>query len=534
MNLAKGVKAYHQSLSSLQEAEPIEQLQRAQYDLVAEMSDASKEVWMRWLALQPARLTQQDRRLLGEYATQIKLLVSAAENKTRAGKNVYRKYYQLFPKITDFLPCWAVTNLTARRIPFEPGFFDVVVIDEASQCDIASVLPLLFRAKRAVVIGDPKQLRHITGIPKTQDQQLLEKHDLTSDHLLWSYSANSLYDLASHLCRSEDVVGLRDHHRSHAQIIGFSNDHFYSGDLRVATRYDALQSIPGEPAVRWKHVEGKVTRPGGRSALNEAEAEAVVKEIERLVLDHQYPGTIGVVTPFRAHANRIRDKVAASTELTRALTGREFLPDTAHAFQGDERDLMIFSPVVSNGISDPALWFLKNNGFLFNVAVTRARAALVVVGDENAARESGVDYLNAFVEYANQLDAGTADDRQPHRGDLGPEYPSVAHPDRVSDWERLFYKALYQNGIHTIPQYVVDKYALDLALISEGRKLDIEVDGERYHRRWDGELLRKDQLRNFRMAELGWDVMRFWVYEIRDDLEGCVQRVQEWRDASVA
>ena len=57
----------------------------------------------------------------------------------------------------------AVTSLSARgRIPLQTAFFDMLVVDEASQCDIASVLPLLDRARNVVVIGDPMQLRHIS------------------------------------------------------------------------------------------------------------------------------------------------------------------------------------------------------------------------------------------------------------------------------------------------------------------------------------------------------------------------------------
>ena len=59
---------------------------------------------------------------------------------------------------------------------------------------------------------------------------------------------------------------------------------------------------------------------------------------------------------------------------------------------------------------------------------------------------------------------------------------------------------------------------------------NVEVAGERYHRSWDGELLRRDQIRNERLMELGWDIMRFWVYQVRDELEGCVSRVRAWRD----
>ena len=74
-----------------------------------------------------------------------------------------------------------------------------------------------------------------------------------------------------------------------------------------------------------------------------------------------------------------------------------------------------------------------------------------------------------------------------------------------------------------MPQYSVDKYHFDFALVSGKRRLNIEIDGERYHRNWDGELCRRDQIRNLRLMELGWDVMRFWVYQIRDDLDRCLR-----------
>ncbi len=72
---------------------------------------------------------------------------------------VKRRARELQQKVSKFFSCWGITSLSVRgRVPFEPGLFDLVVIDEASQCDIASALPLLFRAKRSVIIGDPQQL----------------------------------------------------------------------------------------------------------------------------------------------------------------------------------------------------------------------------------------------------------------------------------------------------------------------------------------------------------------------------------------
>lgn len=58
------------------------------------------------------------------------------------------------------------------------------------------------------------------------------------------------------------------------------------------------------------------------------------------------------------------------------------------------------------------------------------------------------------------------------------------------------------------------------------------MDGERYHRSWTGELCLRDQLRNQRLIELGWDVKRFWVYEIRDRMGDCIAWVKRWQAAS--
>ena len=65
-------------------------------------------------------------------------------------------------------------------------------------------------------------------------------------------------------------------------------------------------------------------------------------------------------------------------------------------------------------------------------------------------------------------------------------------------------------------------------MIDGDRKLDIEVDGERYHRDWTGELCRRDIIRNQRLIELGWEVKRFWVYQVRDDMDGCIRWVHSW------
>ena len=530
LSRAKQISAYFEALRKLGASKTLPDVSRDFIKATGELTEISEELWDHWVKLQPARLTRTDRELLQEYASVLKIIISANENNRSAGRHVFQKYYQLFPKISHMLPCWAVTSLSVRsKVPFERSFFDMVVIDEASQCDIPSALPLLYRAKRAVIIGDPKQLRHISSISKGQDIQLMEKHGTYEDYLGWAYSTNSLYDLAQGFCAPEDIINLRDHHRSHADIISFSNQHFYETSLRIATRYDQLKALDdGKPAVRWENVQGPVQRPSTGGAINEAEAKAIVRILRDLV-GKNYTGSIGVVSPFRAQANRIRDLVYQDADLTSRLTTLEFLVDTVHRFQGDERDLMIFSPVISQGTPDGALIFLRNNGNLFNVAITRARSILIVVGDKSAALSSGVVYMKAFAEYVDSIGIAKHK-REEETKEYGPEYPSVSRPETVSEWEKILYRALYRKGIKTMPQYTVDQYVLDLAYKGSSRKLDIEVDGEKYHRNWDGELCRRDQIRNRRLIELGWDVMRFWVYEIRDDLDSVVARVQSWVD----
>lgn len=255
--------------------------------------------------------------------------------------------------------------------------------------------------------------------------------------------------------------------------------------------------------------------------------EAVAGFIEDLVKKRKYTGSAGVVTPFRGQANRIRDYLSKIEGLD--ITASGLLVDTVHKFQGDERDMMIFSPTVSNGISPSALGFLNAQGNLFNVAITRARSRLVTIGDQGACANSGVSYLSAFVEHVGQVNQNHETSRK--TSSAAPpdsaEYPAVSNPEMVSEWERRFYRALYKAGIRTIPQYAVDEYRLEFAIIDGDRRLNIEVDGEQFHRNWDGELIDRDQLRNRRLIEQGWQVLRFWVYQIRDHEQACVDEVRK-------
>src|SRR6185436_7512577 len=118
--------------------------------------------------------------------------------------------------------------------------------------------------------------------------------------------------------------------------------------------------------------------------------------------------------------------------------------------QGDERDMMFFSPVVSAGISPGSLGFLRSNGNLFNVAITRARGLLHVVGDRRVAASCGVDYLEEFVAYVSALDVNREARIEASSAATSQDYPSVAHPERVSEWEHVLYRAMVAAGLKPI------------------------------------------------------------------------------------
>lgn len=518
------ISQYFSSLNELQKSDSLESLTNKRLSLLTLLSEKSTSLWKLWIKVQSSKISPSDRLLLGQYKATVQMVSSP-----NPGKMVWRNYYQQSQQISHILPAWSVSSLSAKgRVPFNKDIFDLVVFDESSQCDIASALPLLYRAKRAVIIGDPKQLSHISPISKKQDEKLLEKYDLLNANSDWAFSYNSLFDLASSLADGGSMVNLRDHYRSHADIISFSNKFFYDNRLRLGTKYNNLKRPKDEKlGLRWIDVKGEAKKClSGSGSENEEEARKVLEELNRL-FKQEYKGTIGVVSPFRGQANLIRKLVFNEPKLADWLNSCDFLSETVHKFQGDERDIIIFSPVISKNMPNGSTLFLKKTGNLFNVAITRARGMLFVVGDYDAALNSDISYMREFAKHSSSLFAQEGASGV-NVEELGPEYPLVSNPERVSDWEHIFYKELYKAGIKAIPQYQEGFYTLDFALFKGDRKLNIEIDGEHYHKDWTGELCYRDQMRNQRMFELGWDVVRFWVYEIKDDLEGSILKVKKW------
>jgi hypothetical protein len=263
--------------------------------------------------------------------------------------------------------------------------FDLVVVDEASQCSIPAVLPLLFRAKRALIIGDTKQLGHIAPLSKHQERLARKRAGLSASWLeerQLSYVSHSAYHLGSHV--SGQPLLLDEHYRCHPSIVGVVNDYCYNGRLEVLTDVRALRRVPAPASserwvLAWEDVDGTPRRgDNGHSWVNDAEIDRVCAVVGRLLADLPPESNIGVVTPFRAQAERL--EAALYAEGRNGATRRRVQIGTVHQFQGGARDAMVLSLVANGKAPLPTVDWVASQLNLWNVAVTRARSHLVTVG----------------------------------------------------------------------------------------------------------------------------------------------------------
>lgn len=292
----------------------------------------------------------------------------------------------------------AVTNLSIKNCyPLQDGFFDMVIIDEASQCDVASALPLIYRAKQLVVIGDPLQLKHISAV-NADEEMAIKNHLSFNENPLVRYADYSLWDYCRDLIttskENHKPIVLDCHYRCHPQIIGYSNQMFYEKRLSVTLDVRTTEKNPmlKQKGIIWMDVRGE--QRSDAQNINDAEVEKCISIATHLA--KQYPEiSIGIISPFKHQAQEINAHIPAN------LSNR-IVADTVHKFQGGERDVIIYSLVVTN--NSPATkirWIDRSVPNLVNVAVTRARTALYIVGNKEYIRAySNIDLpLGNLVEY---------------------------------------------------------------------------------------------------------------------------------------
>jgi superfamily I DNA and/or RNA helicase len=371
--------------------------------------------------------------------------------------HLHQKRLRCFQNSTTFLPIWVVTNLSAKQsLPLKNNLFDILIIDEASQCDIVSALPLFYRAKQAVIIGDPHQLKHISLLTESQDRQLAITHQLSEElFTLLSYTTHSLYDFTEHLMvqNTQHPVLLNEHYRCHPDIISFSNEYYYDKKLTIATDESRLIQHPTlEKRILWHHVKGKTVR--SESPYNEEEAERIVEEtLQMLSLGSAADVTVGIVTLFRAQCEIIIEKLQKFQDLfTKTIT-----VGTAHRFQGDEKDIILFSPAISDGVKSGTLQWIQTTSQLINVAVTRARSLFIIIGDQETCKNTTgpLKNLSDYVELA------------------------TANPKTIdSPTKEILYHELKKQGVSVIPNYLISTepaFWADFALFVNGKRYLIQI-----------------------------------------------------------
>lgn len=265
--------------------------------------------------------------------------------------------------------------------------FDVALLDEATQAVEPLALLAFLKAPTVVLAGDPQQLPPTVLSVQAQQQGL----------------GVSLFErlLADH---GDEVKRLlREQHRMHEALMAFPSRELYAGELRahpaVAARTLAEVLAEGAaveaPPLLFLDTAGKgfdeSTAPGTESLRNEGEAELVVARARALLAAGLAPRELAVITPYRAQAALIRERLGE-------VEGLEV--DTVDAFQGREKDAVLVSLVRSN--AGQQVGFLADLRRM-NVALTRARRHLFVVGD--SATLSGHAFYARFIEYAQALGA---------------------------------------------------------------------------------------------------------------------------------
>lgn len=417
----------------------------------------------------------------------------------------------LWKSLTDFVldhrPLWLASILgIGNRIPLEPGIFDLVIFDEASQCDIASAIPLLARSKRAVVVGDAQQLSFMPQLSQAQDKNLMQAQGLPLSQMSrYAQSKRSLFDLAKRI--TSERVTLKHQYRSAGGIVEYINKYFYGGQLIVAQPLDNIKVPKNQkPGIEWTNVYPPSYIAGH---VNQNEIQAITAQIKKLLEQDHYTGTIGVTSPFRSQVQALKEAIESSVE-PKKLEKAEMRVATVDGFQGQERDLILFSPSVSSKSSASALTFYQRDHRRLNVAISRAKAVAHIFGDLQFAKSAKIKSLAKLAAHATE--------------------PRVRSKEGVFDsfWEERVYYALKDRGLKPNPQFEIAGRYLDFALFGkEDIKLDLEVDGRRWHQTADGQRKSSDIWRDAQMKALGWRIRRFWVDELEKDMEGCLDLVEQ-------
>lgn len=287
-----------------------------------------------------------------------------AKYKSELKRNEYdsdflKEKSRLIQMITDFFP---FTLTTADSLPnnfyeYRNGKekFDYVIMDEATQCDVISGLPVLFYAKHCVISGDSKQLSAITG------NNEFDIDDSNIDEKFKYFSNDFLNATKSAFCAEPTL--LKEHYRCDYNIINYCNRFFYDNELIIykSANVDAMELIDVS--------QGKYSNYDDSSFSNEREIYSINEQCAGDLSDSY------VITPFKNQKELLKKQ----------FSGYKDNCGTIHSFQGRGKENVYFSTVLND--LDFCNKHLSSNHNLFtselvNVAVSRAKDKFILVTDK--------------------------------------------------------------------------------------------------------------------------------------------------------
>lgn len=268
-------------------------------------------------------------------------------NKYMCKSENVRKLQRVFPIIIT-------TCISAHKIGEPEPLFDMTIMDEASQCNVAISLVPIIRGEKLMLVGDPQQLNPVILLGELTNKKLRRRYHVSDEY---DYRENSIYKTYLACDAVSDEVLLRNHYRCNKEIIGFNNKKYYNSKLKIQSK-----SNEPEPLV-YMDVKSDNTQIKNTSP---AEVEEVV---EYALLNKDK--SIAVITPF-VNQKQLIENAIKQNKLSNLVCG------TVHAFQGDEKDVVLFSTAISERTSSGTYNWLKNNKELINVATSRAKEKLVL------------------------------------------------------------------------------------------------------------------------------------------------------------
>ncbi len=305
-----------------------------------------------------------------------------------------------FNVILKAFPIWLTKISEIKNVlPFQQEIVDVLIIDEATQCDIASCLPLIQRAKRVVFAGDTEQLRHISFLSDGLQHLLAHKFSLQNiDPTYLNYRKNSILDVVIKAVQDpSQISALDEHFRSIPPLIAFSNHHFYQQELNIMTaRPDST-----EPGLYMNHCLGIRNKEGS----NAVEAEQLLKDVADTInkeqqLDASLCTSIGILSPFRAQVEWLTKSLIEQFDLT-SIEKHQIRVGTAYSFQGEERDAMFISFALDKNSHTAAFRHL-NKADVFNVAITRARQRQMIYYSVQKKDLANDSLLRRYLSFSQQ------------------------------------------------------------------------------------------------------------------------------------